>query len=234
MDGNGPHPYINSSLRILLAGASAVAFAGVVACIGPAGFAQGNVTMIATERMPIGEPPADFDVARTGQGEPARWQVIEDKSATGGHAIEQVSTDRTDYRFPLAIYKPLSARDVEVSLRFKPVGGEVDQAGGIALRLIDPDNYYVARANALEDNVRFYRMVRGRREQLGGVNTKVAPNQWHQLALRAEGNRFTVTFNGKVLFTSSDPTFAGVGRIALWTKADSVTRFDSITITPLP
>lgn len=234
MDGNGPYPLIIPLRRILLAAASAAAFAGALASIGSAGFAQGNVTMIATERMPVGAPPADFDIARTGQGGPARWQVVTDKSAAGGRAIEQASTDRTDYRFPLAIYKPLSARNLEVSLRFKPVGGAVDQAGGIVLRLVDPDNYYVVRANALEDNVRFYRVVGGRREQLDGVNTKVAPGVWHQLALRGEGDRFTVTFNGKVLFTSSDPTFGNAGRIALWTKADSVTRFDSITVTPLP
>jgi hypothetical protein len=208
--------------------------AGAFACAGSTGHAQGNAIMIAIERMTVGEPPAGFDVARTGQGGPARWLVVEDKSAAGGRTIEQVSTDRTDYRFPLAIYKELSARNADVSLRFKPVAGSVDQAGGIALRLSDPDNYYVVRANALEDNVRFYRVLKGRREQIDGVNTKVAPNEWHELGLRAEGDRFTVMFDGKVLFTASDRTFDGAGRVALWTKADSITRFDSIAIKPLP
>ena len=232
MDGH--HSFIKLSRRILPALAWAAAFAGAFACAGSAVLAEGNAIMIAIERMAVGEPPADFDVARTGQGGPARWLVAEDKTAAGGRAIEQVSTDRTDYRFPLAIHKASSARNLDVSLRFKPVAGSVDQAGGIALRLTDPDNYYVVRANALEDNVRFYRVVNGRREQLDGVNTKVAPNEWHQLGLRAEGDRFTVTFDGKVLFTAADRAFDGAGRVALWTKADSVTRFDSITITPLP
>ena len=231
---DGPHTFIKLSRRVLPAVASAAAVAGAFACLDATGLAQGNAIMIAIEHMTVGDPPADFDVARTGQGGPARWRVADDKSAAGGRAIEQVSTDRTDYRFPLAIHKASSARNADVSLRFKPVAGSVDQAGGIALRLADPDNYYVVRANALEDNVRFYRMVKGRREQLDGVNTKVAPNEWHQLGLRAEGDRFTVTFDGKVLFTASDRTFDGAGRVALWTKADSVTRFDSITITPLP
>ena len=190
--------------------------------------------MIAIERMAVGEPPADFEFARTGQGGPARWSVVEDKTAFGGRAIEQVSTDRTDYRFPLAIFKASSARNTDVSLRFKPVAGTVDQAGGIALRLSDPDNYYVVRANALEDNVRFYRVVNGRREQIDGVNTKVTPYEWHQLGLRAEDDRFTVTFDGRVLFTATDRTFDGAGRVALWTKADSISRFDSIAIKPLP
>jgi len=123
---------------------------------------------------------------------------------------------------------------VDVTVRFKAVGGKVDQAGGIAVRLSDPDNYYVLRANALEDNVRFYRMVKGRREQLEGADTKVTPEEWHQLGLRAEGERFTITFDGKSLFTATDRTFAGAGKVALWTKADSVTRFDRIEIKPLP
>ena len=90
------------------------------------------------------------------------------------------------------------------------------------------------RANALEDNVRFYRMVKGRREQLEGANVKVTANEWHQLGLRAEGERFTIMFDGKQLYTATDRTFAGAGKVALWTKADSVTRFDQIEIKPLP
>ena len=105
---------------------------------------------------------------------PARWTVVEDASGQSGRAIAQISTDRTDYRFPLAVYKPFSARNLAVTLRFKPVAGNVDQAGGIAVRLTTPDDYYVVRANALEDNVRFYRVVKGRREQLAGANTKVS------------------------------------------------------------
>jgi len=228
---NGSRPLDFQLLsRILFA----AALAGALACTGSAGLAQRNATMIAIETMTVGNAPADFEFGRTGQGGPPRWLVVDDATAAGGRAIEQASTDRTDYRFPLAIYKAVSTRDVDVSLRFKPVAGQVDQAGGIAVRLSDADNYYVVRANALEDNVRFYRVVKGRREELKGVNTKVAPNQWHQLGLRAEGDSFTVTFDGKALFTATDRTFASAGRIALWTKADSVTRFDTIQIRPLP
>src|SRR5262245_17610102 len=104
---------------------------------------------------------AEFMQWRTGEGDPAEWTVVVDASAEGGRAIAQVSKDKTGYRFPLAIYKPFSGTDVEVSVRFKPVAGTVDQAGDIAVRLLTPDDYYVARANALEDNVRFYRVVRG-------------------------------------------------------------------------
>ena len=114
------------------------------------------------------------------------------------------------------------------------VAGRVDQAGGIAVRVIDADNYYVVRANALEDNVRFYRVVKGRREQIDGANTKVASNEWHTLGLKAQDERFTVEFDGKTLFTAADKTFAGAGKVALWTKSDSVTRFDQIAVDLLP
>ena len=114
------------------------------------------------------------------------------------------------------------------------MAGRIDQAGGIAVRLRDADNYYVVRANALEDNVRFYRVVKGRREQLEGADTKVTANEWHTLALRAEGERFTILFDGRTLFTATDATFGDTGNVALWTKADSVTRFDRIEIKTLP
>jgi hypothetical protein len=196
------------------------------------GQTSGPMTIDISRLQPNLEP--DFSTWRTGQGDPAEWALVSDASAAGGLAIAQVSRDRTDYRFPLAIFRPFSGKDLEVNIRFKPVAGAVDQAGGIALRLLTPDDYYVVRANALEDNVRFYRVVKGRREQLKGFDIKVAGNQWHTLGLRAEGSRFTVSFDGKQLYTAEDKTFDGPGKVALWTKADSVTHFDTISITPLP
>jgi hypothetical protein len=175
----------------------------------------------------------EFTQWRTGEGDAAEWTLVADASAEGGRAIAQVSKDKTNYRFPLAIYKPFSGKDLEFLVRFKPVAGTVDQAGGIAVRLLTSDDYYVVRANALEDNVRFYRVVKGQREQLGGADIKVAPNVWHTLALKAEGDRFSISYDGKTLFTAEDKTFAGPGKVALWTKADSVTHFDTIAITPL-
>jgi hypothetical protein len=198
-----------------------------------AAWGQGGGAMIVDlSKLPANLEP-DFMLWRTGQGDAGEWSLSADPTATGGRAIAQVSKDRTDYRFPLAVYKPYSGKDLELSVRFKPVGGTVDQAGGIAVRLSTPDDYYVARANALEDNVRFYRVVKGRREQLASANAKVAANQWHTLALRAEGDRFTVSFDGKALLTAQDNTFPDAGKVALWTKADSVTYFDTISIMPL-
>jgi hypothetical protein len=210
---------------------SALALAVMAAAGGALG--QGRATMSIDVARLAPNLESGFTQWRTGEGDPAEWTVVADTSAEGGRAIAQVSKDKTGYRFLLAIYKPFSGRDVEVSVRFKPVAGTVDQAGGIAVRLLTPDDYYVVRANALEDNVRFYRVVKGRREQLAGTDVKVAPDVWHTLALKAEGDHFSIFYDGKALFTAEDNTFAGPGKVALWTKADSVTHFDTIAITPV-
>jgi hypothetical protein len=195
--------------------------------------AQNATTRIDISRMAPGLAPDGFTFWRTGDGDIGEWLVLKDPTAIGGQAIAQTSKDLTDYRFPLAVYKLVSAENIDVVVRFKPVDGKVDQAGGIVVRLTTPDDYYVVRANALEDNVGFYRVVKGRREQIKGADTRVASNEWHTLGLRAEGDRFTISFDGKQLFTAEDNTFAGPGKVALWTKADSVTYFDTISITPL-
>ncbi|MCW3477849.1 hypothetical protein [Limobrevibacterium gyesilva] len=196
--------------------------------------AQGAAGGPDLSRYPVGPLPPDFLGSwRTGQGPPGDWRVVEDRTASHGKAIAQISADPTDYRFPLAVYQPLAAQDVEASVRFKAVEGRVDRAGGIAVRLRGPDDYYVARANALEDNVNLYRVMGGRRQQIAGAQAKVSSAEWHTLTLRAEGDRFSVSFDGRQLITATDRTFAGSGKVALWTKADSVTRFDRLEIRSL-
>jgi hypothetical protein len=208
--------------------------ASILTCVGTPAFAEGEINMIQIDRMMAGKPPAGFSFARTGQGSAGEWTVVADPTAKGGLAIEQTSTDTTDYRFPLAIHGSLSEKNLKAEIRFKAVGGKVDRAGGIAVRVEDPDNYYIARANALENNVRFYRVVTGKRQQLGSADIRVTSDEWHTLALEAKGQRFAVTYDGAALFEVTDDTFTAAGGVALWTKADSVTRFDVMKITPLP
>jgi hypothetical protein len=196
--------------------------------------AQERTIAIDLSAMTPNAPPADFLFGRTGQGAPGQWMVVNEDTATGGIAIAQISQDRTDYRFPLAIYQAATLKNGTVSVHFKPVSGEIDQAGGIAARLATPNDYYLVRANALEDNVRFYRVVKGRRQQLAGTNIKVASGMWHTLDLRADGSHFMVSFDGTQMFTADDTTFPEGGKIALWTKADSVTLFDRIELTSAP
>jgi len=196
--------------------------------------AQGMGGSIDLSRYAVGPLPPDFLTSwRTGKGAIGDWRVVEDPSASQGKAIAQMSADPTDYRFPLAVYQPLQAQDVEASVRFKAVSGKGDQAGGLAVRLTDADSYYVVRANALEGNVNLYRVVKGRRQQIAGASAKVSSGVWHTLTLRAEGDQLSVSFDGKPLLTHSDRTFAGPGKIALWTKADSVTHFDRLEIRSL-
>jgi hypothetical protein len=183
-------------------------------------------------QMPIGSKPFGFTEALTGQGEAVKWRVLEDPSAPARKVIAETSRDTADYRFPLCIYDGLNAKDVKVTIRFRPVDGSVDQAGGIVARLQDPDNYYVVRANALENNVRLYKVVDGVRRQIAGKNHDVAGGVWHTLALAIEGDQLEVFFNDARLIQIRDQTFPRTGKIGIWTKADSLTHFAQIDIEP--
>src|SRR5205807_1676822 len=149
------------------------------------------------------------------------------------NVLAQVDSDRTDYRFPVAAALSPSFTDGSVSVKCKPVSGHVDQACGLVFRYRDENNYYLTRANALEDNVRLYHVVNGRRRQLAGWNGKVAGQTWHTLAVEARGNRFQVHFDGNPVIDAQDDTFQEPGKVGVWTKADSVTHFDALSATPL-
>lgn len=187
-----------------------------------------------------GALPTDFSTALTGGGGPVRWMVKEDASApSGGKVLAQTSTDTTDYRFPLCVYEKLMARDIEVAVRFKAVSGSVDQAAGLVVRFQDKDNYYIVRANALENNVVLYKVKNGKRTDLKPIGTgpfaygkkaSVPHGQWNELHLTVTGKRFDVALNGQHLFAVDDETFPQAGKVGLWTKADSVTYFDNLTI----
>jgi hypothetical protein len=169
----------------------------VMSTVSPAHSAMMQIDLSGVK---AGIAPEDFAFSRTGSGDVGEWRVIDDPTVSSRRVIAQISTDTTDYRFPLAVYQRISAKNVDVKMRFKAVGGKVDQAGGIVVRLTTPDDYYVVRANALEDNVRFYRVVKGKREQLKGANIKVATNEWHTLELRPRvtGSRFLSTASNSI------------------------------------
>jgi hypothetical protein len=172
----------------------------------------------------------DLEFAVTGGGAPGEWSVVRDEVT---QALAQTSADPTDDRYPLAIYRAFTGRNVYVSIRFMPVSGKVDRAGGVIVRLTSAGDYYLARANALENNVRFYRVVDGKRQMIAGVDAPVASGAWHTLGIAARDDRFIILFNGRELFGATDATVQGPGRVGLWTKADSVTWFESIKIKSL-
>jgi hypothetical protein len=145
--------------------------------------------------------------------------------------LAQESSDATHYRFPLCIYEKMRARDVAVEVKWKPLSGKVDQAGGIVLRYT-PENYYIARANALEDNVILFKTVAGKRSTIEEVPVKVTAGQWHTLGFTAKGPRLKIIFDGQTVIERDDSTFSNPGKVGLWTKADSVSVFTDLKIGP--
>lgn len=185
--------------------------------------------------------PSDFTAA-VNKGQPGLWLVERDTGApSGGNAVAQLDEDRTNSRFPVLIYDGLQATDVDLSVRFQPVSGRVDQAAGLVWRYRDANNYYVVRANALEDNVVLYKMENGKRSDLPvkgvsrsyGVEADVPDHGWGELRVAARGPLFEVYLGERKLFEVEDRTFTGPGKVGLWTKADSVTRFDDLRIANL-
>ena len=123
----------------------------------------------------------------------------------------------------------MSIKDGYAEVKFKPLEGREDQAGGVVWRWKDGDNYYIARANALENNVTIFHTVKGIRHEFKSVNMKVASNQWHALRVDFDGNKFKVLFDGKAVLEATDDTFKEAGAVGVWTKADSVTAFDDFS-----
>jgi hypothetical protein len=180
-----------------------------------------------------GAPVANFEFALTGQGRPGNWQVVVDENARDGKALAQLSKEGTSDRFPLAIYKRINEANVEITAWFQPIFGSIDRAAGVVVRLVDANNYYVARASAIEHNVSFYRVVGGKHQQLATANVYVVPGEWHGLTVLADRDQFTVTYDGKVVLTATDSTIRSAGRVGLWTQADSIIHFDWLVVRTL-
>src|SRR6266702_2814306 len=143
--------------------------------------------------LKTGAPPPGWTATKTGSGE-AKWAVVADESAPSKPNVLKQSGEAT---YPVCLKNDTSLKDGFVEVKFKPVFGKEDQAGGLIWRAKDSENYYIARANALENNVTIYHTVNGRRTEKKRTNTKVESNAWHTLRVDFQGNHFTVTFDGK-------------------------------------
>jgi hypothetical protein len=205
----------------------------------------GAVTLLAASTVlnfdteHVGAEPAGFSQALTGQGRPGKWLVVrDDGSPDRKNVLGQTDDDPTSYRFPLCIYDGLELRDVDVSVRFKPVRGTRDQGAGIVWRYRDKDNYYLVRANALEGNVVLYKVQNGKRSDLPlrgagrtyGKKDFIPSGQWGMLRVVAQDRVFEVYHDGHKLFDVEDDTFRDPGKVGVWTKADSVIYFDDLEI----
>ncbi|MGQ0650216.1 MAG: family 16 glycoside hydrolase [Gemmatimonadaceae bacterium] len=208
----------------------------LAASVGQVALASAQARKIDFERETVGQPPSGFSFGHTRKvGAPGKWLVSEQQ---GAKFLSQLDADRTNARFPVAVVNDFTARDVDLSVRFRPVSGRVDQAAGLVWRYADEDNYYIVRANAREDNVVLYKVEKGKRTDLPlkgegrtyGKKAKVPAGEWSTLRVVASGNLFTVYVNGTTLYEVEDSTFTNAGKVGVWTKADSITDFDDLTI----
>jgi hypothetical protein len=188
---------------------------------------------VSFESTQIGATPEGWTSTLTGSGDP-KWTVESDETAPSKSRVVKQSGRAT---YPLLLRNDTSIKDGFVEAKFKAITGSQDRAAGIVWRAKDANNYYVLRANALEDNVVLYKTVGGVRSELDivgrkggyGVSVPVPANTWHTLRVDFKASRFSVSFNDKQLFEVEDATFTDAGKVGLWTKADSVTLFDQVT-----
>ncbi len=138
-----------------------------------------------------------------------------------------------DNRFPLCVVDTVKASDVELGVSFTPIAGKIDQAAGLVFRVKDADNYYVARANALENNADLYHVVGGVRQQIASVDVRVPTGKTQQLNVRIEGDAIKVSLDRRPVINVNDRTIQGPGAVGLWTKADSLTAFYELTVSVL-
>jgi hypothetical protein len=197
---------------------------------------HGAIRKVEFSDDPVGQPPRGFEFGHTARvGAPGRWIV--QAEGTNKYLV-QTDPDSTRSRFPVAVLSDVSATDVDLSVRFRPVSGRVDQAAGLVWRYRDADNYYIVRANALENNVVLYKVESGKRTDLPlkgegrtyGKKAAVPAGQWSTLRVVVTGSLFEVHLNGAKLYEVEDATFSQAGKVGVWTKADSVTQFDDLTV----
>jgi hypothetical protein len=177
------------------------------------------------DHLKTGAAPPGWMATQTGSGS-AKWSVEKDDSAPSQPNVLKQSGEAT---FPVCFKNDTSLKDGFVEVKFKPIAGKEDQAGGVIWRVQDANNYYIARANALEDNVTIYHTINGKRVAFKNINTKVTSGVWHTLRVDLEGNKFTVSFDGNKVIEATDESLAKAGKVGVWTKADSVTLFDNFT-----
>src|SRR6266542_6886934 len=177
---------------------------------------------ISFDQDTAGTVPAGWRAGVTGRGSP-KWSVEADTTAPSKPNVLRQSGSGT---YPWCVKQDTSFADGYVEVKFKPISGKEDQAGGLVWRWKDGDNYYVARANALENNVSLYYTQNGRRNTIKYVDAPVAKNQWHTLRVEFMAKRNQLSLEGTIYIEVDDERIVGIGSVGVWSKADSVTAFD--------
>jgi hypothetical protein len=196
-------------------------------------FSEADGPQLRFTREDVGKLPAGWTAAQTGKGEASVWKVVADDTAPSksGYALAQTAASPRAL-FNLCVAEGFIHKDVEVRVAFKAVRGEIDQGGGLVWRYQDPNNYYLARMNPLENNYRVYKVVAGQRIQLGTrEGLKVPAGEWHVLKVTQTGDHIQCFLDGKKELDVKDDTFQKAGWIGLWTKADAQIYFDDLNVT---
>lgn len=187
------------------------------------------------EDAQVGKLPPGWSSAKTGKGEGSVWRVQEDESApSGARVLAQTSSAGPNPLFNLCVADETSYTDLDLSVSFKAVTGDIDQGGGPVWRHQDRNNYYIARMNPLENNFRVYKVVAGKRTQLASADVEAPAGEWHTIRIVHRGDHIQCYLNGELCLEVQDDTFQEAGGIGLWTKADAVTSFDAISVGELP
>ncbi len=199
----------------------------VVLCYGNATLnnvaAQGKDATFNFDNEEVGKLPADWTAAVSS------WMIAMDGA---NKAIKQAGKNEGD-RFNICVQNKLTYQNLEMEVRIKPLEGEEDQGGGLVWRYRDAKNYYITRANPLENNFRVYKVVNGNRKQMQSANIKMTKGEWYTIKVVVTGNNVDCYYNGQKLLSHSDDTFPNAGLVGFWSKADAVSLFDDLKIKTL-
>jgi len=195
-------------------------------------------TVFTFENYKLNKLPQHWSQYATGKKKETEWKIVDDN---GKRVLAQLSSNNPNYHFNVVVFDEIQAKNVELTVKMKGVEGSMDRGGGFVWRFTDANNYYVVRANPLEDNVVLYKVVDGRRTDLPligkgktyGVDVDALGEGWNILKLKVINDLFSVYLNEKEIFQVRDNTFENAGKIGLWTKADAVTYFDEFEVRKL-
>jgi hypothetical protein len=164
-------------------------------------------------------------------GRPAGdWQVLRtDRANSAPNVFAQLMGKGAEHAYKVTVIKSVVASDLELQVSFLPIQGMADMGGGLIWRAADDRNYYLARANPLEQNIRVYRVVKGVRHLLQNYDQTIDVRQWHVLRVMHRGCQITIFYDDKQVLDLCDRTFH-TGTIGLWTKSDAVTYFDDLRL----
>ncbi len=194
----------------------------------------GSEIVFDFEKYAVNKLPKDWSQYYSGSGG-TDWKITDDQ---GNKVLAQLYSENPNGHFNIVVNDSIIIKDMELTVRLKGVAGKHDQGGGFVWRFIDKNNYYVVRANPLEDNVVLYKVENGTRTDLPevgkgktyGVDVDKLGNGWNTLKLEVKGDMFTVFLNGKELFKVQDTTFPNAGKVGFWTKADAQSYFDDFIV----